>query len=122
MLDVSAEVAITEFKNFYPICNQKQVAGEYGKDLKDGNISFWKHLLSLYAISYPNICKLVEIIFSIAGNTGPLERSYSRLAKLCPKDRNKLSTPPMETQYIIGIVKDWDFDYESVRKIMESSV
>ena len=122
MLDVSAEVVITEFKNLYPIGNQKQVAGEYGKDLKDGNISFWKHMLSLYAISHPNICKLVEIIFSIAGNTGPLERSYSRLAKLSPKDRNKLSTPPMETQYIIGILKDWDFDYDSPRKIMESSV
>ena len=77
MLDVSADIVITEFKNLYPICNQKLVEGNYGKDLiKDGNISFWKHLLSLYAISYPNICKLIEIIFSIAGNTGPLERSY----------------------------------------------
>ena len=95
---------------------------KYGKDLKDGNISFWKHMLSLYAISHQNICKLVEIIFSIADNTGPLERSYSRLAKLWPKDRNKLSTPHMETQYIIGILKDWDFDYETPRKIMESSV
>ena len=120
MLDVSAEVVIPEFKNLYPICNQKWVAGEYGKDLKDGNISFWKHLLSLYAISHRNICKLVEIIFSVAGNTSPLERSYSRLTKLCPKDRNNLSTPPMETQYIIGILKN--FDYESARKIMESSV
>ena len=109
MLDISEEVVITEFKKFYPIFNQKWVSGEYEKDLKDGDISFCKHLLSLYAIFHPNICKLVEIIFSIAGNTGPLERSYSRLAKLCPKDRNKLSTPPMETQYIIGILKNWDF-------------
>ena len=76
MLDVSAEVVITEFKNFYPICNQKWMAGEYGKDLKDGDISSCKHLLSAYAISHPNICKLVEIIFSITGNTGTLERSY----------------------------------------------
>ena len=88
------------------------MAGEYGKDLKDGDISFCKHLLSLYAISHPNICKLVEIIFSITGNTGPLERSYSLLAKLCPKDGNKLSTPSMETRYIIGIAKDRDFDYD----------
>ena len=122
MLDVSAEVVITEFKNLYPICNQKWVAGEYGKDLKDGDISFCKHLLSLYAISHPNICRVVEIIFSIAGNTGPLKRSYSRLAKLCCKDGNKLSTSPMETRCIIGIVKDWDFDYESANKIMESSM
>ena len=40
MLDVAAEVVvITEFKDLYPICNQKWVVGEYGKDLKDGNIS-----------------------------------------------------------------------------------
>ena len=91
------------------------MAGEYGKDLKDGDISFSKHLLSF-------VCKLVEIIFSITGNTGLLERSYSLLAKLCPKDGNKLSTPPMETRYIIGIVKDRNFDYESARKIMESSM
>ena len=28
MLDVAAEVVITEFKNLYPICNQKWVAGD----------------------------------------------------------------------------------------------
>ena len=122
MLDVSAEEVITGFNNLYPICNQKWVAGEYGKDLKDGNISFWKHMLSLYAISHPQICKLVEIIFSFAGNTSLLEKSYSRLAKMCPKDGNKLSTSPMETRYIIEIAKDWDFDYESARKILESSM
>ena len=55
MLDVSAEVVITKFKNLYQICNQKLVEGEYGKDLEDGNISFWEHMLSLYAISHPNI-------------------------------------------------------------------
>ena len=27
MLDVSVEVVITDFKNLYPICNQKWVAG-----------------------------------------------------------------------------------------------
>ena len=28
MLDVSVEVVITDFKNLYPICNQKWVAGD----------------------------------------------------------------------------------------------
>ena len=31
---------------------------------------------------------MLEIIFSIACNTGLLERSYSRLTKMCHKDRN----------------------------------
>ena len=73
MLDVSAEVVITEFKNFYPICNQKWMAGEYGKDLKDGDNSFCKHLLSLYAISHPNICKLVNIILASQATLVPLK-------------------------------------------------
>ena len=60
--------------NLYPICNKKWVTGEYGKYLKDGNITLWKHMLSLYTISHPDICKLVKIIFSITGNTGPLEK------------------------------------------------
>ena len=66
---------LSEFKNLYPICNRKW--GEYSKDLKEGNFRFRKHILSFYSISHRNLCKLVQIVFSVAGNTGPLERSYS---------------------------------------------
>ena len=86
----SVDEILSEFKNLYPTCNRKW--GGYSKDLKEGNFRFWKHILSFYSISHPNLCKLVQIVFSVAGNTGPLERSYSRFAKLCYKDCNKLST------------------------------
>ena len=107
-------------KNLYPTCNRKW--GEYSKGLKEGNFCFWKHILSFYSISHPNLCKLVEIVFNVAGNTGPLERSYSRLAKLCYKGRSKLSTSHMSTQYILSVLKDFAFNYTSARELMESSL
>ena len=119
-IDVSADTIISEFKNIYPICNRKWTAGDYYQDLKEGNLRFWQYMLSFYSISNPNLCKLVEIVLGIAANTGPLERSYSKLAKICYKDRNKLSSPHMETQYKIAILKDYEFDYPAARKLMES--
>ena len=111
---------LSEFKNLYPICNRKW--GEYSKDLKEGNFCFWKHILLFYSISHRKLCKLVQIMFSVAGNTGPLERSYSRLAKLCYKDHNKLNTSHMSTQYILSGLKDFAFNYTSARELMESSL
>ena len=116
----SVDEILSELKNLYPICNRKW--GEYSKDLKERNFCFCKHILSFYSISYPNHCKLVQIVFSVIGNMGPLERSYSRLAKFCYKDCNKLSTSRMSTQYIIILLKDFAFNYTSVRELMESSL
>ena len=111
---------LSEFKNLHPMCNRKW--GEYSKDLKEGNFRFRKHILSFYPISHRNLCKLVQIVFSVAGNTGPLERPYSRSAKLCYKDCNKLSTSHMSTQYILIVLKDFAFNYTSARELMESSL
>ena len=59
---------------------------------------------------------MLEIIISIADNTGPLERSYSRLIELRNKNRKRLLILYMETQGMIGIIKNAKFDYESARK------
>ena len=116
----SFDEILFEFKNLCPTCNRKW--GKYSKDLKEGNFCFWKHTLSFYSISHPNLCKLAQIVVSVAGNTGPLERSYSRLAKLWYKDCNKLSTSHISTQYILSVLKDFAFNYASARELMESSL
>ena len=59
---------------------------------------------------------MLKIIISIADNTGPLERSYSRLRELHNKNRNRLWIQYMETQVMIGIIKGAKFDYELARK------
>ena len=107
----SVDEILSEFKNLYLICNRKW--GKYSKD--EGNFHFWKHMLLFYSISHPNLYKVVQIVFSVAGNTGPLERSYSRLAKLCYKDRNKLSTSHMSIQYIPSVLKDFAFNYTTAK-------
>ena len=76
------------------------------------------HFIVLFNLSL----KLVQIVFSVAGNTGPFERPYSRSAKLCYKDCNKLSTSHMSTQYIVSVLKDFAFNYTSARELMESSL
>ena len=94
------------------LSDMQQKVGRVLQRLK-GNFRFWKHILSFYSISHPNFCKLVQIVFSI---------SYSRLAKLCYKDRNKLSNSHMSTQYILSVLKDFAFNYTSARELMESSL
>ena len=55
-------------------------------------------MLSYYSINYSNLAQLFKIIFAVGGRTGPIERSYSMLAKPCYKDKNTLDH--METQYL----------------------
>ena len=61
-------------------------------------MNFWKNMLSYYSISYLNLAQLFKIIFAVGGRTGPIERSYSMLAKPCYKDKNTVDH--METQYL----------------------
>ena len=61
-------------------------------------MNFWKNILSYYSISYLNLAQLFKIIFAVGGGTGPIERSYSMLAKPCYKDKNTVDH--METQYL----------------------
>ena len=45
-------------------------------------------MFSLYIISYPNVWKLLEIIFSNTSNSVVLKKCYSMVKKLCLIDRN----------------------------------
>ena len=62
-----------------------------------GSIQKWEkrstakvsHFHPNYMIQYPNIYELIAML-SVSPATGPLERSYAKLAKICYKDRNAL--------------------------------
>ena len=72
--------------------------------------------------SLPYIWKVLDIIFSIANNPGPLERSYSRLIEQCHKDRYILSIAHMDTHDMIVSVESnnrWIFyDFEGKNEII----
>ena len=104
---------VKEFKDIWPTLNKlwRPFATKYKKS--EGNQKFWKHILSIHSVTHPNLCTLVEIMFSVAMSTGPLERSYSKLAKICYKDRNRLLPEHLESLYLLSLLNGFDFDYEA---------
>ena len=93
---------------------------KFFKDKINGNEEFWQSIISNYTITYPNLTQLVRILFAVAPSTGPLERSYSKLAKICYKDRNRLTSEHIETLYLLSLLKDEKVDYDKATKIMEN--
>ena len=80
---------------------------------------FWKKVLEEYSIDFPNICELILILLAISPGTGPLERSYSKLAKTCYKDRAKLSSDTLEVLYLLCTLQVKNHDDELVKKVRE---
>ena len=54
-------------------------------------------ILEEHSISYPNLAALILIILAISPGSGPLERSFSKPAKICYKDRGCISSTVLET-------------------------
>ena len=90
------------------------------KDKQSGNEKLWKEIRENYTVTHPNLCELVKISFSISLSTGPLERSYSKLAKICFKDRNRLTPEHLEILYLLSLLSDEDVDYDATIEIMEA--
>ena len=83
---------------------------------------FHFHILSNYEIQYPNLCELIVILLAISPSTGPLERSYSKLAKICYKDRNRISDVNLETLYLLAVLQiDKEDFFPQVRKLLEKN-
>ena len=116
-VNCTIEEVVSEFRNIYPTCNRKWK--DYVNDYEKGNFKFWQMVSSNYAISHPNLIRLVSIIFTVPGNTGPLERSYSKLAKICYKDRSHLLVKNIETQYLLSMLNKYEFDYGKARQFLE---
>ena len=77
-------------------------------------------IVSQYTISHPFLCEMIKILLASASTTGPLERSYSKLAKICYKDRNKVLVKNLETLYLLSSLKSFEFDYDETVAQMEN--
>ena len=53
-----------------------------------------------YAFEYPNVCDLILILTSISPGTASLERSFTKLSKICCKDRSSSDT--LEVLYLLS--------------------
>ena len=64
--------------------------------------------------------QLVVILFSISPGTGPLERSYSKLERICKKNRNHLEAKAIESLWLLAIyqLKDYDNLFDGARNVL----
>ena len=83
---------------------------------------FWKLMLEQYGYLCCELFELLVILMSISPGTGPLERSYSKLEKICRKDRNSLSAKSIESLWLLAIyqLNDDDALFDGVRSVMSN--
>ena len=58
------------------------------RGLEDNHVKFLHHLFSNHTVTHPHAIELIKILLSVAPSASPLERCYSKLSKICYKDRN----------------------------------
>ena len=77
---------------------------------------YWKHLIEQYAYLTPKLFELVNVLVSVSPGTGPLERSYTKLEKICKKDRNNLSAESFQNLWLLANyqLKDWLSFYSKI--------
>ena len=91
---------IAEFEKLWPVFNRNW--GKF-KDKTDALQKLYCYIIDNYMINFPDVCEMLLILMAAASNTGPLERSYSKLAKICYKDRNKPSSSNLEVLYLLAV-------------------
>ena len=116
-LNCTEDEIVKEFSNIWPVFNR--IWPQYSEDVKGRHINFFTYIISHHSITHPNICELIRILMSVCPSTGPLERSYSKLAKICYKDRNQLSSKNLETLYLLSLLKEYNIDYDKAIKLLE---
>ena len=118
-INCSLDSLCNQFRVLWPKMNKEWAA--WKRSNKGHHINakdFWKHMLEQYAYLGTELFELINIIISISPGTGPLERSYSKLEKICEKDRNNLGAKSIENLWLLAIyqLKDDDKLFNGVRK------
>ena len=93
---------VTEFNSLWPVLSKTWLMFNDSKPSSTRMHRFWDHVLEEHAIDYPNMSDLLLILLSVSPGTGPLERSFSKLSKICYKDRGCISAECLETLYLLS--------------------
>ena len=75
-------------------------------------------MLEQYAYLATEFFELINIVETLSPGTGPLERSYSKLEKICITDRNNLGARSIQNLWLLAIyqLKDDEVLFNGVRK------
>ena len=93
---------ISEFNSIRPVIGKTWLKCKDTKPSSSVSKDFWTHILEEHSISYPSLADLILIILAISPKTGPLKRHFSKLAKICYKDRGSISSTVFETLYLLS--------------------
>ena len=93
---------ISDFNSIWPVTGKTWLKFKDTKPSSSVSKCFWTHILKEHSISYPNLADLILIILAISSGTGPLERSFSKLAKICYNDRGCIFSTVLETLYLLS--------------------
>ena len=78
----------------------------------------WSYFKELHYHSWKSMWNIEEPL-AVAPTTGPLEQSYSKLPKICYKDRNQLSVNSLETFYLLSAPKNPQINNTKAINILE---
>ena len=118
-LNCTEDELVSEFKSIWPIITKKWLNFKDSKPVTDRIKRFWQEIVEENAIDYPNLCDLVLLLLSISPGTGPIERSFSKLAKICYKDRNSLSASTLESLYLLSAMAITEDDDDFCKHVRE---
>ena len=93
---------ISDFSSVWPVIGKTWLKFKDTKPSSSVSKCFWTHILEEHSISYPNLTDLILIILTISPGTGPLERNFCKLAKICYNDRGCISSTVLETLYLLS--------------------
>ena len=121
-LQCSEDNLVAEFNSILPTMSKCWVKFKDSKPAATRMRRFWVMIASENAIEYPNFCDLIILLLAISPGTGPVERSFSKLAKICYKDRGNSKGSTLEILYLLScleIKEDDDEFCNEVKKLLQ---
>ena len=113
---------ISDFNSVWPVICKTWLKFKDTKPSSSVSKCFWTQILEEHSISYPNLADLILIILAISPGTGPLERSFSKLAKICYNDRGSISSTVLETLYLLSTLSINEKDdalFQKARELLQ---
>ena len=97
------EDLINQFKTLWPKLNKEWITWNKEKAKRFQTKEFWKLMIENYGFMCCDLFQLLTLVMAISPGTGLLERSYSKLEKICKKDRNHLDSKSIESLWLLAI-------------------
>ena len=118
-LKCSEQDLLTEFNSIWPVVSKAWLKLKESKPESSRIRRFWMLIIEEHSIEYPNLADLLLLLLSVSPGTGPLERSFSKLAKVCYKDRGCMKPETLEVLYLLCTMDIQENDSDFLKKVCE---